>query len=65
MPSGRSALLGRAGPAAPPALLARGQCGPLPADRALGVRIHCGIDTRLLNPPASVRAQNPARRWDL
>ena len=38
MPSGRSALLGRAGPSAPPALLARGQCGPLPADRALGVR---------------------------
>jgi hypothetical protein len=37
VPSGRSALLGRAGPAAPPALLARGQCGPLPADRALGV----------------------------
>jgi hypothetical protein len=35
VPSGRSALLGRAGPA-PPAL--RGQCGPLRADRALGVR---------------------------
>ena len=41
MPSGRSALLGRAGPAAPPALRARrAQCGPLRvrADRALGVR---------------------------
>jgi hypothetical protein len=38
VPSGRSALLGRAGPAAPPALRARAQCGPLRADRALGVR---------------------------
>ena len=38
VPSGRSALLGRAGPAAPPALRARAQCGPLREDRALGVR---------------------------
>jgi hypothetical protein len=35
VPSGRSALLGPAGPA-PPAL--RGQCGPLLAHLALGVR---------------------------
>ena len=38
MPSGRSALLSRAGPAALPVLRARAQCGPLRADRALGVR---------------------------
>ena len=61
MPSGRSALLGRAGPA-PPAL--RGQCGPFGAGGRTGPW-ECGIGTRLLNPPASFRAQNPGRRWDL
>ena len=45
----------------------RRRCGPGPSAGRSGRTgpWECGIDTRLLTPPASFRAQNPGRRWDL